>query len=68
MRSNRKDPEYVVVRVYNDSGALDSTFKAQRFDARADARAHAKYRNDRSRTPDRRYRVIPAYPGPIRRG
>lgn len=67
MRSNRKDPEYIVVRVYTATGALDTTFKAQRFDARADARAHAKYRTERNRLADRRYRVIPAYPGPIQR-
>lgn len=66
-RSNRKDPEFIVVRVSTGSGRLDTSFKAQRFDARSDARTFAASKNASRRSELKKYRVIPAYPGPVSR-
>lgn len=66
-RSNKKDPEFIVVRVMASSGRLDTTFKAQRFDARTDARTFSNGKNAARRSPLKKYRVIPAYPGPVSR-
>ncbi|MGH8074301.1 MAG: hypothetical protein ACREO4_09525 [Lysobacter sp.] len=66
-RSNRKDPEYVVVRLWTGNDRLDRTFKAQRFDARTDARTFANEKNARRRDLRKRYTVLPVYPGPVSR-
>lgn len=66
-RSNRKDPEYIAVRVFDPSGRLDTTFKAQRFDARSDARDFVAVKNAARRSLRKKYRVIPAFPGPVNR-
>jgi hypothetical protein len=68
-RSNKKDPSFVVVRVL-DIGHIkhiDRSFKAQHFDARADARDFASSKNRSRRKLDKRYTVLPVFPGPINR-
>lgn len=67
MRGNRKDPEFIVVRLRVQNDSLDRTFKAQRFDARSDARDFASEKNDARRDMRKRYSVLPVYPGPVNR-
>lgn len=66
-RSNRKDPGFIVVRLRTANNALDRTFKAQHFDARSDARDFASLKNKQRRKLDKRFTVLPVYPGPINR-
>lgn len=67
MAGNKKDPSYVVVRTRIGSDRLDRSFKAQHFNARSDARTFADKKNDARRTLDKRYSVVPVYPGPTTR-
>ena len=66
-RSNRKDPQFVVVRLWSGNDRLDRTFKSQSFDARSDARDFARTKNDGRRDLRKRYTVLVSYPGPINR-
>ena len=66
-RSNRKYPQFVVVRLWTGNDRLDRTFKSQSFDARTDARTFANQKNAARRDLRKRYTVIVSYPGPINR-
>lgn len=66
-RSNKKDVGFIVVRVRTANNALDRTYKAQHFDARTDARDLASLKNKQRSKLDKRYTVLPVFPGPINR-
>lgn len=67
MAGNKKDPEYIVLRLFVGNDRLDRRFKAQRFDARADARTFASDKNASRRTRRYVYVALPCYPGAINR-
>lgn len=67
MAGNKKDPSYIVLRLFVGNDRLDRRFKAQGFDARADARTFATAKNASRRTRRYVYVALPYYPGPINR-